>query len=857
MPQVEYERQITTRINTTGQPLSLPVPLKDGPREIGEVMLRVEADDSVFLPRQSLLDKIASGLTPAARERLAQLPHKDGRIALSAIEQADLGLTFNPGALELVFDPSATQRAEGELRVGGMRGSMGPDPSTQAAKVSGYLNVFGGVDQVWQVRSGQKAETGGRLDLQGAVRVGGVVLETDAGIDGAVDGTRCNSGSLCAYEHKEGFKRRGSRATFDQPDKQLRLQAGDVDTQTGTYLRSFDTLGVSLEKSSRKLAPGESIRSSGNGSFRVDRQSEVDVIVNGAVIQHFNLRPGTYNLRDLPFTSGANDIELAITDDSGERKSIKLSTFYDANLLAAGKSEWSLSGGVPSYVLDGDRKYETNGRTAAALLRHGITDDVTMEVSTQADMHIATGSVGLFLQSPVGVFGAQPAASTTDGKVGIGGRFSWDLVGFRGSLGLRESLRLSADYRDTNFRTPGDKVDLATQVYRPQSLYKLRLTGSHSISLPGDLTATLGARFQFDNPEATSSSPYVVRGDRYGADLTLAKPLAPWISASILAGYSNETYLHGFSANFNNSKPEFRAAARLFIRPAERTTVSASYDTLNKSTQLYGMQAAGDGIGRWDTAVSAQHFGDSGVAGVGGSVGYTGNRFEVRASHAAGAEHLTYPAFKPTAHDERSSVRAGAAIAFADGMVAVGAPIRGGSFAIVKPHPSIADREVTVGSDGTVTAKTDRLGPALVSNLPAYSSTNVPVDVADLPVGYSLGSGGFDVRAPYKSGYALEVGSNYSITAVGVLVDAAGQPLPLQSGVASPKSDPKKQVPLFTNSAGRFGADGLAPGRWTLRMESADGPLVYVIDIPAKTQGLYKAGTVNPVGSSAAAMAKE
>jgi outer membrane usher protein len=849
-PKFEYERNVTTRINTTGQPLSLPIAIKDGRRDLGEITLRVETDDAIFLPRQILLEKIGPSLTPAARERLAALPEKDGRVALAAMEQAGLGLSFNASQFELSFDPGANERAEGILSLGGQSSGQA-EPSIQAAKVSGYLNVIGGVDQTWKVRPGQTADASGRVDLQGAVRLRGVVLESEATVDGLVDANRCNTGSLCTYQHKEGLKRRGSRATYDRPEDQLRLQIGDVDTASASYVRGVDTLGVGIEKSARKLAPGENIRASGQSSFRIERQSEVDVIVNGAVIRHFQLRPGSYNLRDLPFTSGANEVELAISDDSGERKSLKFSSFYDQSALGAGKTEWSLTAGAPSYLLDGDRKYDTSGRTGAALLRHGITDTAALEASAQADLHVATGSVGLFLQTKAGVVSVQPAASTTDGKVGYGGRASWDLVGFRGSLGLRESIRITADYRDKSFRTPGDQYDLATKIFQPQALYKLRLTGSHSVSLPQDLTATLSARYQFDNPEATSVSPYVVRGNRYGADLTLARALTPWMSGSVLAGYSNETYLNGFQANFNNAKPEFRAAVRLFIRPAERASITAAYDTLNKSSQVSALQTAGDGIGRWDASANGQRIGTTGNTNLGGSLGYTGNRAEVRVSHSVGADSITYPGLKAVGEDERTSLRVGSAIAFADGMVAVGAPIRGGSFAIVKPHATLAGKEVVVGSDGQVSAKTDWLGPALVSNLPAYSNANIPVDVTDLPVGYSLGAGSFDVRAPHKGGFALEVGSSYAITAFGVLEDAEGQPLSLQSGVASPDTDRKIEVAVFTNSAGRFGADGLAPGRWTLRMEGANGPLAYVIDVPEKTEGLYKAGTLRPGGVAA------
>jgi outer membrane usher protein len=73
----------------------------------------------------------------------------------------------------------------------------------------------------------------------------------------------------------------------------------------------------------------------------------------------------------------------------------------------------------------------------------------------------------------------------------------------------------------------------------------------------------------------------------------------------------------------------------------------------------------------------------------------------------------------------------------------------------------------------------------------------------------------------------------------------------LRSGVASPAADPRKQVAVFTNAAGRFGADGLAPGRWTIRMESATAPLLFTLDIPAGTEGLFKAGSLSPSGAQA------
>ena len=120
--------------------------------------------------------------------------------------------------------------------------------------------------------------------------------------------------------------------------------------------------------------------------------------------------------------------------------------------------------------------------------------------------------------------------------------------------------------------------------------------------------------------------------------------------------------------------------------------------------------------------------------------------------------------------------------------------------------------------------------------------------MADLPIGYSLGAGTFDTFAPYRGGYKFEVGSAYSVQAFGTLLKSDGEPIALLTGVAYTADNPEKQVAVFTNSSGKFGADGLAPGKWIIDMATEGAPTRFVIDIPKGTDGLYQAGTLKPAG---------
>ncbi len=153
-----------------------------------------------------------------------------------------------------------------------------------------------------------------------------------------------------------------------------------------------------------------------------------------------------------------------------------------------------------------------------------------------------------------------------------------------------------------------------------------------------------------------------------------------------------------------------------------------------------------------------------------------------------------------------------------------------------------------IGGNDDLRAIADGWGPAVVSSIPAYSQSTIPVDVADLPLGYSLGAAAFDIYAPYRGGYALQVGSANSVSAYGTLLLRDGEPVALLTGVAHPENEPNAAVTIFTNAAGKFGAEGLAPGRWIIEMATDDKPTRYVIDVPDGTDGLFKAGTLHPSG---------
>jgi outer membrane usher protein len=80
------------------------------------------------------------------------------------------------------------------------------------------------------------------------------------------------------------------------------------------------------------------------------------------------------------------------------------------------------------------------------------------------------------------------------------------------------------------------------------------------------------------------------------------------------------------------------------------------------------------------------------------------------------------------------------------------------------------------------------------------------------------------------------------VSAYGTLLRSDHQPLELTTGMARPYDRRGGAgVTVFTNQAGRFVAEGLAPGTWIIEMATEDRPMFYRIDVPKGTHGILQA----------------
>lgn len=824
------------RLNPTNRTITLLVDLKDGDRHLGEVTVSISPDSKISVSKQQFIAAAEPVLRAASAAVLAGLPEHGGYVPLETLRAGGFELQFDSALMELHFIPAIDQRPRGQIRLRPPALSSKDAATAKPAAFSGYVNMRAAADYI---SAAGKAHTGigdPRLDLEAAFRWNGIVLEGEATYEAVARSGEANQDFAKTGLRDHRLIRRGTRLVYDMPEDVIRIQAGDVEPLVTGFQRSSDLLGLSLERSYRELRPGANIRPTGRSSFRIERPSTVQVRINGLLVHQVRLRPGEYDLSDLPLRSGANNIQLVISDDLGEQRVLDFNRYFDASLLAEDIAEWGISVGVRSHYEDNRLTYDYADIVATSFYRAGITSELTGELYLQGDSHALMGGASAFWATPFGFFGVRAAASH-HASLGMGGALDvdWDVLR-GGAFEDGQTLRLSAELRSKNFATAGDPD--------PYEAYWLALYASYSRKLPFDITGMLSARYAFaTDDDLTGHTAH----DRYGVEIGLSKSLAPGCGIALSFGYSNERF--GVIEDRAGEDGEVRLSVALSWQPDRASRLTAHYDTLDRRASILAARTVGRGVGQWSTSIELAHDERSDAASVSGDVTYYGNRAEVSLEHRSSLDVRAWSRFPDSLKDQRTTLRIGTAIAFADGAFAIGPPMRGTGFAILARHESLQGQDLIVGSEDYIQAKADALGPALVSSVSAYSPASLPYDVPNLPVGYDLGAGTFNLFAPYKAGYKLVVGSSYSVSAYGTLIAADGKPVALLAGTAYPEHDPAHRTTVFTNAAGRFGVQGVAPGRWIIEM-ATEPPMRFTLDVPEDAVGLFRAGELRPMKGS-------
>lgn len=785
---------------TRGGVQQVVVPFFINEQESGQVLVLFSPGSiaAVRFQAASFLTQIAEILRPDIQEKLKTAVDSEGNLTLEVLRQNGLEAIFDERQLQLQIQVPPAQR---KTSVYNLREQGLPPEAKDALRpsaVSGYINLRGGQDYVW---SGQQTTTTGRqplrLDLEGAFNYKGWVLEGS--------GTFTEGGN-------PGWGRGDLRLVRDAPAQALRYVFGELSIPLTGYQSSRPLLGVAVARNF-SLQPYRVTRPVSQFEFFLETPSQVEVFINGLLVQTLQLPAGQQDIRDLPLSSGINDVQLVITDAVGRVQRLDFPAAVASELLSTDLKQFAYSLGFPLQAENSSYSYSWERPTLSLAYRQGLSNTLTMGGYFQGDpKQQLLGWEGAWA-TPYGNLGWDAALShASDIGTDYAFRLRYEYLKLGRNNQSQRTLRLALEHRGDRFTTLDE--------LNSRSNFGWDISANYSQRLFWEISSELGVNYQFCRAEVH---------DSYGIFLRLSKSFSNGLGINLNLNYGQNS----------TGNDEQRALFNFFWSfPKKRQSIIASTD-INASgsptSQVTWNYSSRKTIGGINAALGI--LATPSNYGITGRLNYTGYRFTSNLSH-----NFALPRNEDESIGNLTKLTFGTALVFADGHFGWSRPVNN-SFALVTRNENLRDQQIGINpSGGSYTAQANNLGPAVVPDVQPYQVSNLRIDAPELPLGYNLGSDIYHLLPSYKSGTLIRVGTDATVFLRGVLLDANGKPISLQSGEVTSLSDPNwKPLTLFTNKVGKFALKGFKPGRYELRLFSnQQNPLRF--EIPSGQAGVYDIG---------------
>lgn len=776
-----------TRPNSILTPIQGPLILEG--QYLGDLSGAVDGQGDGVVDAARLMNLLTPLLSPAL---LAQLEGRIAgveQIAMEDLRSAEFSIAFDPLALSFTAFLDPAGRARRAVSFSPME-TINPAAFDQPSRFAAGANVA--------VAQRFSHQTDSFAPMQGGVDAfvnwggfGGVTLTTGADYDGSSE---------------EKWRRRETRLSKDFFSSAIRLTAGEFSPPVESFQGSRRFLGLSVARAYSTIRPFQNIRPSGRREFTLDRESVVEVEVNGQIVDRLRLGPGPYSLSDFPYAQGPNTVRLIVEDDAGRNEIAVFDLFGGAALLDTGVVDFGVSAGV----LEEGGEFEYGSRPAAsAFFRRGVTDVVTVggtaqyyDGRTQAGTLVSWGA-------PFGQLQLSTAASHnahTD-RSGVATAIDFlhqtvllDEVDTRFVATLQTASR---HFQSAFAAIPQNREQWRAAV---QGVFRYR---QYSLNLGAAYSK--GRDTQPDLAEWTLAAARSF--ERFSINLTLGQRV-----------YSD------------NRQTENRVGVALTTRFGGRWSAASRYDSQTELREVSLTRSPNGRLG--DISGSLRLAEDRAQSAVAADLRYINNRFDGQILSNR------FVATSPGGRTTQESVwRFNTFFGYADGTAAMGRQSLDG-FVIASRHPSLRRSSLALtDGGGQAVARAGWFGPALAPINRAYGVNRFVVAVDPLPPGYDIGTGVLSTFPGYGSGYHMVVGSDASRTVIGILMGPEG-PMALVSGTieaedARPGAQPKL---FFTNRGGRFVGDGMAPGRYRIMVQGVPaGEFI----VPQDEEGVVNVGEIH------------
>ncbi|MDD1794551.1 fimbria/pilus outer membrane usher protein [Enterovibrio sp. ZSDZ42] len=759
------------KINPTGRDITLTSLLRVSDSVIGETDITITADDDILLDKQSTIAVLKPLISEHDIDELARRNDGDTLSTLD-FEYIGLGLTFEFSSLECVLTIPPDKMIAQQISIA--RRPVFTD-YIQPRPFNGFLNVTLSNTQIqsYEGKSDNLSHYNHRFD--GALNYKRLSLEYESSYSN-IDGLTPN------------YLREGTRLNLDIPDMGSRLVLGDMFNNGTLFQDGIDVIGLGFTRNF-SLIPTKNVRPKAAQTFTLTRTSSVDVVIDDVIVQRFTLNAGTYSLNDIPIAQGLNNISLLITDANGQQEEINFSVATGNQLLAAGEYEYTMMVGAPRTFEFDEFRYNTEQRVIMGDAQLGVFPWLTLGINGQQQEDLYQYGGSILFASGLGVTEVQ-ASQSKHPILGAGNalRVAFD-ANISESNPWLSQFSLLYDQISPNFSAANDIDSHQSPLNSVGTFWSLFA----SFPEASGYKASLSASYSEGN---TASNNY------WSASPSLSGPLfstkATW-SARV-------DYQH-----FDSSDNEVSGTLTLSWPLGNTTRLVSRVQTENRQAGLDLTYQNGVGNTGGISAFASIETSENQDANLNAAIDYAANRYQISADHATRVSN-----FDDNMRSHNTRFEVSSALAFSGSEFAVGRKV-GEAFAVISKHANLNDNDIAVDpsiDDQFARVFIDTPYNVLVSDLAAYSDQLISYDVENLPPGYDLGEGGFALYPGYRQGYALEIGSDAVITAIGTLLTVSrSEPLALVVGVANFLDD-EETAPLefFTNRQGRFAISGLRPG---------------------------------------------
>ena len=571
------------------------------------------------------------------------------------------------------------------------------------------------------------------------------------------------------------------------------------------HLGSYQLGGFSVASEYAALQPQRDLSPGNSQVFVLSNSADLDIYVNGFVVSRIRLRAGRYDLKDLPLTSGSNNIRIVAQYIDGQFEEFTFSTHYNAQLLAQGMRTYQLLLGAPSEVNNRVYHYQDTPALVGSV-EQGLTNKLTVGVNglwhQQGKLFGVTATSGQSWGNASWRFSASEYqqvngyAMTLEAEHNVVGQSQY------GAPNLRWGVERRQDFVATPWLGGASSQNNTSQIAQSNERYFV----DYHYYVSDELDFGVFANVQHHRGQGTIRDVTAQLNWRYQG-MNIASGVRYQDNANGIDSHDKSRFFINFTWNIyhlaNNARTRFRYNSRTKVANATYTKVNSNY------MGDYGYQGV---MERGDDYRREQFRGS-----------YTANwlRTDVSGENYQRNGQLS---------QGNLSVNMASSIAIADGKVGIGRNISA-PFALVSKHQSLGDSRVLINVDrrGRAQSESSNQVAALVSLGTGYNQAQFHVDVPDAPFGYDWGPGAYSVAGGAATGHHYMVGSDLSYTVLGVLVDDKGEPLSLARGEIVALQTPSnaqqasgnqpQRYRFFTNRSGRFVVEGIGVGRYQVRYQ--------------------------------------